>query len=140
MKRNEKTKSERKRNGTKTKRERPPRCPGPPPGHSLPLTLCRRQVTQRQSGPGSHLFVLRQDLFSHRFSSPFLIQLRSLKASLLDPLGDPNRPKIGPRRVLKSLFFENVDFIEIIVKPNEKSPKSTPRWDQDRPKIAPRPS
>ena len=98
----------------------------------------------------------------------FLVPLGSLLASLLDPLGRPNRPKFGPRgpkiaprrpkmtpRPAKiTIFFTNRDFSKSIEKPQEiqrfrplqpapnrpKMASSPVKMAQDRPKTAPRPS
>ena len=59
----------------------------------------------------------------------------------MTPLGDPNRPKIDPSRLLNPYFFQKVDFQE-----NERhrgrehdfDPKTAPKTTQDRPKTAPR--
>ena len=64
----------------------------------------------------------------------FLPQLRSQKAPILEPFWVPNRPNIGPRRVLKRYFFENVVFHANLRFPIENGQNRA----QDEPKIDPR--
>ena len=64
----------------------------------------------------------------------FLPQLRSQKAPILEPFWVPNRPNIGPRRVLKRYFFENVVFHADLRFPIENGQNRA----QDEPKIDPR--
>ena len=80
---------------------------------SLPY-YSRAKVDRGRIGPPPPLDHPRRNLFSHRFSFPFLTQLRSAKASLFDPFGGPDRAKIVPRRLLRPLLFKNVDFYEIV--------------------------
>ena len=47
----------------------------------------------------------------------FLVRLGSLLASLLGPLGRPNRPKIGPSRLLTADFCQTRDFSRNAVSP-----------------------
>ena len=80
----------------------------------------------------------RRDLFSHRFFFPFLTQLWSPKASLFDPLWRPKSTQDRPKTRLETTFFRKRRFSRGPTFSNRKCPKSTPRWRQDRPKIAPR--
>ena len=83
----------------------------------------------------------------------FLAPLGSLLASLLGPLGRPNRPKFGPRgpkiaprrpkmtpRPAKiTIFMPDRDFSKNIEKPMENQCFWLPQPAQDRPKMAPSP-
>ena len=64
---------------------------------------------------------------------------------ILEPLGLPNRPKIGPSHLLTPHFFQKGDFSRNAVSPRrnpilrpQDGPKTTPKTSQDRPKTAPR--
>ena len=64
---------------------------------------------------------------------------------ILEPLGPPNRPKIGPSHLLTPHFFQKGDFSRNAVSPRrnpilrpQDGPKTTPKTSQDRPKTAPR--
>ena len=52
-----------------------------------------------------------------------------------DPVGSPNRVKLGQKSILKRSFFENVDVHETSAKPMRNHKKCP----QDGPKIASRP-
>ena len=83
----------------------------------------------------------------------FLVPLGALLASLLSPLGRPNRPKfgprgpkIGPRRPKKAsrpakmiIFMPKCDFSKIIEKPKEIQRFWLLQPAQNRPKMAPSP-
>ena len=84
-----------------------------------PPYLCRPQVDQPRMAAAPPLDLPRPDLFRLTFLYPFLLQLASLQASSWTPFGDPNRPKIGPRRVLRRHVWQNVDFHEIVRFPIE---------------------
>ena len=102
---------------------------------SLPLTLCRVKVTQRQSGPGSHFRMSRQDLFSLYFSLPFLTQLKSQKASQDAPSWPPKSTQDRPGGVLRPLFFKKVDFSKNerrLGREHDFDPPGPPRWCQDQ--------
>ena len=64
---------------------------------------------------------------------------------ILEPLGLPNRPKIGPSHLLTPHFFQKGDFSRNAVSPRrnpilrpQDGSKTTPKTSQDRPKTAPR--
>ena len=65
----------------------------------------------------------------------FLVRFGCPWAPFLAPKSAPNRPKIGPRRVLRPYFFKNADFHADLRFPM-KNRKNRP---QDGPKIASRP-
>ena len=54
-----------------------------------------------------------ETFFRITFSYSFWPNLTLKRPPKTAPLGHPNRPKIVPRRVLRTLLFKNVDFHEI---------------------------
>ena len=84
-----------------------------------------------------------QDEAFFRITFPYLFwpNLSPKRPPKTTPFGDPNRPKIVPRRVLRPLFFKKVDFSKNerrLGREHDFDPPEVPRWGQDRPKIAPR--
>ena len=79
-----------------------------------PPYLSRPQVDQPPSRAPPPFDLPRLDFFRLTFLYPFLLQLASVQASSWTLFGDPNRPKIGPRRVFRRHFIENVDFHETL--------------------------
>ena len=70
-----------------------------------------------------------------------LVRLGLVLAPFLAPKLGQNRPKIGPRRVLRPLFFKNVDFQKNERRPaweRDSGPPGAPKMPQDRAKITPR--
>ena len=59
-------------------------------------------------------------------------------ASILEPLGHPNRPKIALSRLLTPYFSRTCRFSKTFIKPCEKHHFMTPRRSPKRPKIDPR--
>ena len=68
----------------------------------------------------------------------FLVPLGSLLASLLGPLGRPNRPKFRLKCLLNAYLHEKREFCSRIGFSNTKMLFRTPRWPPKCPKIAPR--
>ena len=80
-----------------------------PPAAQSPPYHPRAKVTQRQSSPPPPKTFQCETFFRITFPYPFLPQLNPKRPPKTTPFGDPNRPKIVPRRVLRSFLFENVD-------------------------------
>ena len=104
----------------------------------------------------------RRGLFSHHFSFPFLTQLDPPKASQDDPFWRPKSTQLDPPKAsqeepfwrpestqdlpktrLETTLLQKHRFSKYEPRPRREhdfDPPGLPRRDQDRPKIAPRPS
>ena len=88
----------------------------------------------------------RQGIFSHHFSSPFLVRLKSPKASLSDPFWRPKSAQDRSKSRLETNFLQKGRFFKKRAPPRARArfwpsggPKMRPRSAQDRPKMVLRP-
>ena len=85
----------------------------------------------------------RRGLFLHHFSFHFLIQLDPPKTSQDDPFWRPKSTQDLPKTCLETTLLQKHRFSKYEPRPRREhdfDPPGLPRRDQDRPKIAPRPS
>ena len=132
------TRQDRDDNTNTTKAERlrgrcHPVSPLSPPASSYPTAI----------GPTHPQDLPRRGLFSHHFSFPFLTQLDPPKASQNDPFWRPKSTQDLPKTRLETTLLQKRRFSKYEPRPRREhdfDPPGLPRRDQDRPKIAPRPS